>query len=74
MTCNSFGKGKAYYVGTSPDTEFLTDFVKTVCEEKEIKPVLNVPKGVEVTERRKDGRSYLFVMNHNASTVELVEE
>jgi beta-galactosidase len=71
ITCNSFGKGKAYYVGTSPDTEFLTDFVKTVCEEKEIKPVLNVPKGVEVTERRKDGRSYLFVMNHNASTVEL---
>lgn len=70
ITCNSFGKGKAYYVGTCPDTAFLTDFVKTVCEEKEIKPLLNVPKGVEVTERRKDGKSYLFVMNHNATPVE----
>ena len=70
ITCNSFGNGKAYYVGTCPDTAFLTDFVKMVCEEKEIKPLLDVPKGVEVTERRKDGRSYLFVMNHNASAVE----
>lgn len=71
ITCNSYGNGKAYYVGTSPDTSFLTDFVKTVCDEKDIKPLLNVPKGVEVTERRKDGNSYLFVMNHNASTVEI---
>ncbi|PFN96784.1 beta-galactosidase [Bacillus sp. AFS076308] len=70
ITCNSFGNGKAYYVGTCPDTAFLTDFVKTICEEKEIKPLLDVPKGVEVTQRRKDGSSYLFVMNHNASAVE----
>ncbi|WP_160719474.1 beta-galactosidase [Bacillus sp. USDA818B3_A] len=70
ITCNSFGKGKAYYVGTCPDKAFLTDFVKAVCEEKGVKPLLHVPEGVEVTERSKDGRSYLFVMNHNESPVE----
>jgi beta-galactosidase len=70
ITCNTFGHGKAYYVGTCPDTTFLTDFVKTICEEKRIQPLLQVPKGVEVTERRKDGVSYLFVMNHNSTSVE----
>ncbi|MED4164551.1 beta-galactosidase trimerization domain-containing protein, partial [Halalkalibacterium halodurans] len=71
ITRHAYGKGKAYYVGTCPDQAFLTDFMKTVCAEKEIAPLLNVPKGVEVTERRKDGASYFFIMNHNASTVEL---
>ncbi|MFS0637844.1 beta-galactosidase [Mesobacillus foraminis] len=71
ITCNSYGKGKAYYVGTCPDKAFLTDFVKTVCEEKQVKPLLEVPKGVEVTERRKDGSSFFFILNHNADAVEL---
>ncbi|WP_121613715.1 beta-galactosidase [Mesobacillus foraminis] len=71
ITCNSYGKGKAYYVGTCPDKAFLTDFVKTVCEEKQVKPLLEVPKGVEVTERRKDGNSFFFILNHNADAVEL---
>ncbi|MBT2755851.1 beta-galactosidase [Mesobacillus foraminis] len=71
ITCNSYGKGKAYYVGTCPDKAFLTDFVKTVCEEKRVKPLLEVPKGVEVTERRKDGSSFFFILNHNADAVEL---
>ncbi|MDQ0224074.1 beta-galactosidase [Metabacillus niabensis] len=71
ITRNTFEKGKAYYVGTCPDPSFLSDFVKTVCEEKEIKPLLDAPKGVEVTERTKDGHSYLFVLNHNATKVEV---
>ncbi len=71
ITCNSYGKGKAYYVGTCPDKAFLTDFVKTVCEEKQVKPLLEVPKGVEVTERRKDGSSFFFILNHNADAVGL---
>ncbi|WP_132005104.1 beta-galactosidase [Mesobacillus foraminis] len=71
ITCNSYGKGKAYYVGTCPDKAFLTDFVKTVCEEKQVKPLLEVPKGVEVTERRKDGSSFFFILNHNADEVVL---
>ncbi|PAD70396.1 beta-galactosidase [Bacillus sp. 7586-K] len=71
ITCNTFEKGKAYYVGTCPDPSFLSDFVKTVCEEKEIKPLLDAPKGIEVTERTKDGHSYLFVLNHNTTKVEV---
>jgi beta-galactosidase len=69
VTCNKFGDGKAYYVGTCPDAAFLTDFVNTICKEKEVEPLLVTPKGVEVTERSKEGKSYLFIMNHNADKV-----
>nr|ACT64162.1 beta-galactosidase [uncultured bacterium] len=71
ITRHAYGATDAYYVGTCPDQAFLTDFQDTVCGEKEIAPLLNVPKGVEVTERRKDGASYFFTYVHNASTVEL---
>jgi Beta-galactosidase len=66
LTVNTFGQGKAWYVASSPDEAFLRDFVATVCAEKGIEPLLPPVPGVEVTERRKDGRSYLFVLNHNA--------
>jgi beta-galactosidase len=69
VTCNKFGDGKAYYVGTCPNAAFLTDFVHTICEEKEVKPLLVTPEGVEVTKRSKEGKSYLFIMNHNADKV-----
>ncbi|MDQ0230679.1 beta-galactosidase [Metabacillus malikii] len=71
ITRNTYGKGKAYYVGTCPEHDFLTDLVKTICAEKEVAPLLNVPKGVEVTERVKDGTSYLFILNHNEDEVEI---
>ncbi|MDQ0257343.1 beta-galactosidase [Evansella vedderi] len=71
VTSNQFGKGKALYVGTVPDKEFLSDFLSTICEEKGVSPLLETPKGVEVTEREKDGRVYLFVMNHNSMEVQV---
>jgi beta-galactosidase len=70
ITRHTYGKGRAYYVGTCPDTAFLSDFIQTIAKEKGVQPLLDVPKGVEVTERRKDGSSYLFVMNHHSSPVE----
>src|SRR5690606_22323243 len=73
LTVNQFGKGKAWYVASSPDAEFLVDFLQTVCEEAGVEPLLAVPEGVETTERVKDGQTYLFVLNHNneEATIEL---
>lgn len=65
LTVNEFGKGKAWYVASSPDAEFLVDFLQTVCKEAGVEPLLSVPEGVETTERVKDGQTYLFVLNHN---------
>ncbi|MBP2000072.1 beta-galactosidase [Paenibacillus shirakamiensis] len=65
LTRNYFGKGQAYYVASSPNDVFLQGLLKQLCTEQGIKPLLNTPSGVEVSERVKGNTSYLFVLNHN---------
>jgi len=72
LTVNCFGKGKAYYVATLPDREFLRRFLKRVCAERGVEPVLEAPEGVEAVVRAGVDRDYLFVMNHNYEPVEVV--
>lgn len=73
LTVNKFGEGEAWYVASSPEPAFLQGFLANLYESKGIKPLLKVPEGVEVAERLKDGRSFLFLLNHNPEdvTVEL---
>lgn len=73
FTVNSFGKGKAYYIATDPEDCFISEFLEKLCIERQIKPVLVAPKGVEVSERIKDDKKFLFVLNHNdhAVTIEV---
>ncbi|TYA12862.1 beta-galactosidase [Paenibacillus faecis] len=73
LTVNKFGKGRAYYVASSPEADFLQGLMKNLCEEKGIKPLLDAPVGVEVARRVKNGLEYLFLLNHNAeaSAVEI---
>ncbi len=65
VTRNRFGKGQAWYVASSPDEPFLKDLMSVLALNKGIKPLLVAPQGVEVTERAKDGRSFMFILNHN---------
>ncbi|RKL67230.1 beta-galactosidase [Salipaludibacillus neizhouensis] len=69
VTSNKVGTGKAVYVGTSPEASFLQDLLSNLSEEKGIQALLDVPHGVEVTERWKDGKAYTFVMNHNSEEI-----
>lgn len=71
VTVNSFGKGRAYYVASSPDAAFLQGFLKNLCEEKGIQPLLDAPEGVEVARRVKDGKAFLFLLNHNEGAAEV---
>ena len=64
LTRNSFGKGEAWYVASSPDDAFLAGLVKQLCDSKNIQPVLVTPNGVEATKRVKNGKGYTFVLNH----------
>lgn len=66
LTRNRFGQGSAWYVATDPDKEFLDRLLSEICEEKGIHPLLEAPTGVEASMRTKNGKQYLFVMNHNA--------
>ncbi|WP_339277384.1 beta-galactosidase [Paenibacillus sp. FSL W8-0426] len=76
VTRNTFGKGKAWYVATDPEERFLDVLLGKIAADNNVESLLETPDGVEVSARTKDGKSFLFVMNHNASlqTYDLGEE
>ncbi|MHC5017890.1 MAG: beta-galactosidase, partial [Planctomycetota bacterium] len=51
LTVNNFGKGRAYYVATLPSNEFMRPFLKQVCAEQAVAPVLQAPEKVEAVIR-----------------------
>ncbi|MFD2614969.1 beta-galactosidase [Paenibacillus gansuensis] len=73
LTVNRFGSGTAWYVATSPEASFMRGFIKQLCEDKGITPLLPPQEGIEVTCREKEGAAYLFILNHNMEqrTIEL---
>ncbi|PQP80118.1 beta-galactosidase [Paenibacillus sp. PCH8] len=68
VTRNKFGQGEAWYVASDPDERFLDGLLGQLAVAKNVESLLETPEGVEVSARTKDGKPYLFVMNHNAST------
>ncbi len=72
LTCNHYGKGKVYYVATSPEDLFLEQLLSNLCLEAGIKPLLPTPApGIEAFERTKDDKRYLFLLNHTAQPITL---
>ncbi len=67
LTCNPFGEGKAWYVATSGDGVFLEELVATIASDVGLSSIFNgeIPAGVEATERIKEGKSYVFLLNHS---------
>ncbi|MFX3649110.1 MAG: beta-galactosidase [Paenibacillus sp.] len=68
VTRNIFGQGEAWYVASDPDERFLDGLLGQLAAAKNVESLLETPEGVEVSSRTKDGKPYLFVMNHNATT------
>ncbi|MCW3792263.1 beta-galactosidase [Paenibacillus sp. LS1] len=68
VTRNTYGQGEAWYVASDPDERFLDGLLGQLAAAKNVESLLETPEGVEVSARTKDGKPYLFVMNHNAST------
>ncbi|SFM23104.1 beta-galactosidase [Salibacterium qingdaonense] len=69
VTKNSYGSGNAFYVASSPEGDFLKDFLRDLCEKQGIAPLVTyADDGVEASERRSNSGSYLFLMNHNDRT------
>ncbi len=65
MTENTYGKGKAYYIGTEPNDAFLADFVAEICKENDIKAPFEVSDAVEVTKRVNDRNETVFALNYD---------
>ena len=71
LTRNKFGSGTAWYVGSDPDAAFLQGLLAHICAEQGVKPILTTPRGIEVTQRAKNGQTLTFILNHNEEPVEL---
>ena len=73
ITANTFGKGKAIYVGADLHPPDLSGVLGTFATAAGAKAPFAVPPGVELTERRSGSKRWMFLLNHNreAQTINL---
>jgi len=71
ITCNRFGKGWVVYIGTAGDEPFFDNLANYLIALSEVKPVLESPEGVEITERWVSDRRLLFVLNYTSKQQEV---
>jgi beta-galactosidase len=71
MTSNTFGLGKAIYVGTQCGQHFYNDLVLWLRQSTGIQSLLKVPENIEVSLRQKEGTRVYFLINHQNSPVRI---
>ena len=71
VTVNRFGRGTAYYLATRPDPASMSALLVEVCLQSGIEATAAVPAGVEAVRRHGRGGSFLFLLNHNDSVVQV---
>jgi len=65
ITINKYGKGYVLYLGTIMEDEFYQALLRWLLTKVKIRPLLKLPKGVELIQRPKEGEEALFLLNHN---------
>jgi beta-galactosidase len=71
MTMNTFGLGKAIYLGTMSHQHFYYDLIVWLRQLCNLYPLLKVPDTVEVSLRQKDDTRIYFLLNHQNSPVRI---
>jgi beta-galactosidase len=71
VTLNTFGEGRAIYIGTMSHQPFYHDLVVWLRQLCGINPLLKVPDQVEVSLRQKEGTKVYFLINHQNSPVRI---
>jgi beta-galactosidase len=64
VTANAYGSGPAVYVGTLGDEDFYGPLLDWLLPLISVQPLMQVPPGVEVTERWQGDEPVRFVLNH----------
>lgn len=69
---NSYGKGKAYYIGTGLSEEAMRGFLRKVCAEAGVKRLpFDIPEKVDAVSRVLDGKNYYYLTNFTRKEVEI---
>ncbi|HLP76040.1 MAG TPA: beta-galactosidase trimerization domain-containing protein, partial [Candidatus Paceibacterota bacterium] len=71
MTMNTFGLGRAIYIGTQSHQFFYHDLVVWLRQMVNLHPLLKVPDTIQVSMREKDGTKIYFLLNHQNSPVRI---
>jgi len=71
VTLNTFGLGKAIYVGTQSHQHFYHDLVSWLRQLCSLHPLLKVPEHVEVSMRQKDDKKVFFLLNHQNTSIRI---
>lgn len=71
ITENTFGKGKAVYIASSPEQNFIKMLTNHYCENCGITSIIKPQIGVEVSQRKKGEDCFTFVLNHNESEAKI---
>jgi beta-galactosidase len=71
VTEHRFGQGRAVYVGTQAEPRFLDGLLAQLADDAGVRAPLDAPQGVEAVVREKDGRRFLFLLNHNKNSVQV---
>ena len=69
MTVNTFGLGKAIYIGTLGHQPFYNDLIIWLRQSCNLTPLLKVPESVEVSMREDTESKVFFLLNHQASPI-----
>ena len=65
FTENRVGEGRAYYIATRPDQNFMRDFLTHAATAQGLES-RRLPEGIESVTRSHAGRDYCFYLNHGA--------
>jgi len=63
-TINQYKKGKVIYLGVMGDTNYYNSIARWISGLVRIEPLLDIPQGVEATERWQGEKRLLFILNH----------
>jgi len=71
VTRNRYGRGTAWYVATTPDAEHSVRVVRAAADEAGAQPLPGAGADVDVVRRTDGERSWLFVLNHGTTDIEV---
>jgi beta-galactosidase len=71
ITRNVFGRGTAYYLATRLDGAAMSSLLAEVCRRAGVEATLGAPSGVEAVRRHDGNVSFLFLLNHNDTAMEV---
>jgi beta-galactosidase len=71
MTMNTFGLGKAIYIGTISQQPFYCDLVVWLRNLCGITTLLKVPENIEVSLRQKGDTKIFFLLNHQSTAIRI---